>query len=987
MASITIREVDKTSPGMSATNTDIAYVPGYAISGPVNTPTLCESIEDFKSIFGNVPYTFKTKQAFPTSFATNARPKSGLMYEDGDYEKSYVYACELLNLGLPVLYERVLPTQIIDNEEVDTQDLTGKLYFTATKGMLTSEQVYGTHLIEVNPTNTIKDNEVESISDIQKLPITRGSLKIANKDSENPIEVIDNGEGQLIKDGDSTKTFGTVDYKTGEIVIAANTFNNNDMLTITYDLPNVYETGDGTLIYEANASDEEDNVEPIVLAISAKTVGVSATDTLVNFKYVQMNDDSEGYYEITITPSADLYGEISPEVIRFTNSKDNVNMLLPEPIRFYKDITSRYVDFEWLQELVHITESSTPDSINVLGNTWSDFGALDTNPNYKLGSYSLPIGAGKKWYSTLQSNYKSITVNMSKEEFAEHADEYADYPIVMQARRPDNGWTTPILKPTDGRLSSANPEIVSVSREDMVFNAENAGVYGESMNFLWCGGTMGAPLSDSIFTGLTTDGGDSVGQEFGIEFKFNHPTYVENLDLFASHGLVQSERNNIAVFIKTEEQPNYSNQYIEESVKYSLSLLNGHLGVAHGDFINTYNKALGYDPKVRTNFILEKEDVNKKFTLQIQEKVIGIRIVGLYKMTIQGGLQHQFYINGVNMYSEHTSVNETSKLLINPKFTHDENGNPIDEFNVQAFYDALSISTFYNLEGRLTDKGEYQIKYLTSGAYPTFEYAGNVIVNNMLNCASTRGECTAYIDHTNNTKRTTMPKDSNSVYQSAVNYFRDKSAVGIYGAMFTPWYRCACGTVGQTLEMPASFAYLTALAQSIKTNPNFLAVAGVTRGGVPNFVSLCQNITNAMADNYQPRNDVSINAITNIKPYGNVIWGNRTLKNNAISGNLTAQSFLNIRNLTNDIKKLVYMAAKRLTFEQNSDILWINFKSLLTPTLDLMKTGNGISGYKIIKKATTEKAKIVALIKIYPIEPVEDWDITIELSDAEVVVE
>ena len=102
---------------------------------------------------------------------------------------------------------------------------------------------------------------------------------------------------------------------------------------------------------------------------------------------------------------------------------------------------------------------------------------------------------------------------------------------------------------------------------------------------------------------------------------------------------------------------------------------------------------------------------------------------------------------------------------------------------------------------------------------------------------------------------------------------------------------------------------------------------------------------------------------------------------------MTAQSFLNVRQMVSDIKKLVYIAAKSLTFEQNNDILWVNFKSKITPTLDKMVTSNGISGYKVIQKPTTEKAKIVALIKIYPIEPVEDWDITIELSDAEVVVQ
>ena len=47
-----------------------------------------------------------------------------------------------------------------------------------------------------------------------------------------------------------------------------------------------------------------------------------------------------------------------------------------------------------------------------------------------------------------------------------------------------------------------------------------------------------------------------------------------------------------------------------------------------------------------------------------------------------------------------------------------------------------------------------------------------------------------------------------------------------------------------------------------------------------------------------------------------------------------------------------------------------------------MATGNGINGYKIIRAKTDKKATIKAIIRIYPIEAVEDFDITIELADS-----
>ena len=318
-----------------------------------------------------------------------------------------------------------------------------------------------------------------------------------------------------------------------------------------------------------------------------------------------------------------------------------------------------------------------------------------------------------------------------------------------------------------------------------------------------------------------------------------------------------------------------------------------------------------------------------------------------------------------------------------------------DEFTVAEMYTYLSLKdtddSTKETQGyaRFLDKGEYVLKFLTSGAYPVFEYNSNAIVENMLTKAADRGDAIALFDHTPKNGRALAATNTSSVYAKVkefcqTNRVNDLSEpIYTYGAMYTPYGIYSNSVIDGNVELPGSFAYLLSLAVSVVNNANWYAVAGVTRGTVPNLISLSQNVTNAIAESYTPRDDVSINPITNIKPYGLTIWGNRTLKNNAKAGDLTATSFMNVRQLVCDVKRNVFVASKRLTFEQNNDVLWINFKAQLVPVLEEMLQGNGLTGYQLIRQKTTAKATLKAKIVLQVVEAVEDFDITISLTDSE----
>ena len=268
----------------------------------------------------------------------------------------------------------------------------------------------------------------------------------------------------------------------------------------------------------------------------------------------------------------------------------------------------------------------------------------------------------------------------------------------------------------------------------------------------------------------------------------------------------------------------------------------------------------------------------------------------------------------------------------------------------------------------LDDKSLFQYRYLTTGGYVFADDSDYTSITTIIDVANKRGDCVALVDHS---RDLTTRVD---IKASAEN------ATSKRAAMFSPW--CSYTINNLTLAMPASMAYLEAFINGTKENPNWYATAGRLRGSISGkpIRNYGEKFANSLlVDDSGTDNGVAVNPITNVYPYGILIWGNRTLFNN--TEGLVASSFLNIRQLCIDIFKSLYINAKGYMFEQNSDRLWFNFKANISKLLDNMKTGQGISGYKIFK-LEPERAKVKALIRIVALEAVEKFDLTVELTDS-----
>ena len=305
-----------------------------------------------------------------------------------------------------------------------------------------------------------------------------------------------------------------------------------------------------------------------------------------------------------------------------------------------------------------------------------------------------------------------------------------------------------------------------------------------------------------------------------------------------------------------------------------------------------------------------------------------------------------------------------------------------------VLYKQITSSTASDWDlSSLIDKSTYDFRYIVSGFIG--DQDANEAIRNLAHFDETtadifstgRGDCVALCD---------VEIDKAGTVTGA------PATASKYAAYFAPQF-CMKDYVGPKTGQvaiyknnifPASFYYL-ACAKKARVNnfDEWFAVAGYTRG-IADFAieKTAVKVGEILINKLQPRNNAgtydgpAINVITNVR--GNYyLWGNRTAE--ALrEDNLVASHFLNIRQLCSTIKKQVYVACRKFTFDPNSDVLWINLCNAITPMLEKMKANQGIEDYIIEQVETTEKAKLMAKIRIIPIEAVEDFELELALEDS-----
>ena len=319
-------------------------------------------------------------------------------------------------------------------------------------------------------------------------------------------------------------------------------------------------------------------------------------------------------------------------------------------------------------------------------------------------------------------------------------------------------------------------------------------------------------------------------------------------------------------------------------------------------------------------------------------------------------------------------------------------------------YDIIDTAILDGALEEFRNRNIYNIKFITSGGYANCgqHYLGEVIDSSgstvvtekitqsyaiLRELAKDRGDAVALIEF-----RELFVNEA-ELFES-LNYDYEASDDDVYAAGFFPWCdnHITSDSTNPYVKMPACYQYLMAYANSVKFNSNWFAASGVQRGEIPGFRAPRFEVGEALMHILQGDSDegaqlnVSVNPIYNAGTYGYKIWGNRVMNKNT-ARSLRYMNFLNVRILLCDLKKQLYHAAMRITFEPNDDIAWVSYKTLNNPLLDKMKSGRGIKYYNWIKESVTEKATLRAVLEIRPIEALENIEVNIVLTDEEATIE
>tara|TARA_R110000851_G_scaffold333537_1_gene515520 strand:+ start:10568 stop:12994 length:2427 start_codon:yes stop_codon:yes gene_type:complete len=259
--------------------------------------------------------------------------------------------------------------------------------------------------------------------------------------------------------------------------------------------------------------------------------------------------------------------------------------------------------------------------------------------------------------------------------------------------------------------------------------------------------------------------------------------------------------------------------------------------------------------------------------------------------------------------------------------------------------------------------GAFATKVLTDGAIGNtgdyYAYLEAIRTFNNPEATNINVLATPGIDTLNNTNLVEATVEmveeerSDSIYIATTPDFENGSAIDVddvinrldnagldsnYTATYWPWVQVNDTDNNVLLFLPPTRDVLRNIALTDNVSFPWFAVAGVQRG-IVNAIKARKKLTLDERDSlYEAR----INPIATFASDGIIIFGNKNLQVNE-----TALNRLNVRRLLLQARKLISAVSIRLLFEQNDDVVRNQFKTLVNPILESIRSERGLTDFRV----------------------------------------
>lgn len=207
------------------------------------------------------------------------------------------------------------------------------------------------------------------------------------------------------------------------------------------------------------------------------------------------------------------------------------------------------------------------------------------------------------------------------------------------------------------------------------------------------------------------------------------------------------------------------------------------------------------------------------------------------------------------------------------------------------------------------------------------------VTNRVIDMCETRGDCfyiaDLYLDDGNPT----------SGQIDEVTALADEFDTN-YAGTYYPWIKIKNVYTNKIEAVPPSVVLPSIYASSDKLAGEWWAVAGLTRGGIPQATQVTDRTTHSERDTlYEHR----VNPIAIFPGQGVSIWGQKTLQVAS-----SALDRINVRRLLIEIKKYFATTAKYLIFEQNTAATRNRFLSIVNPYLESIQQRSGLYAFQVV---------------------------------------